>query len=85
MEVNMLLESIKFMFLGMGVVFLFLTFMIYVLKLQSYLIWKFFPEEDVVVKHKVESKSSENTNSQDSANKIAAVIGAIQHHKNKEI
>ena len=45
-EVNSLLEALKFMVLGMGVVFLFLTIMIYVLKIQSFILTKFFPEKE---------------------------------------
>ncbi|MBP9491090.1 MAG: OadG family protein, partial [Aliarcobacter sp.] len=42
-EVNLIAESIKFMFLGMGVVFAFLTIMIFVLKAQGKILTKFFP------------------------------------------
>lgn len=45
-EVNQLSEAVKFMFIGMGVVFLFLTVMIYALKLQAFLISKFVKEEE---------------------------------------
>lgn len=34
MEINLVAESIKFMFLGMGVVFAFLTIMIFVKRIQ---------------------------------------------------
>ncbi|MGE3301459.1 MAG: OadG family protein, partial [Arcobacter sp.] len=43
MEVNLIAESVKFMFLGMGVVFAFLTIMIFVLKAQGIILTKFFP------------------------------------------
>ena len=55
MEINLIAESVKFMFLGMGVVFAFLTIMIFVLK---------------------------DTKSQNETAKIAAIIAAVQHHKN---
>ncbi len=42
MEVNLIAESFKFLILGMATVFLFLILMIYVLKLQSYIIQKYF-------------------------------------------
>ena len=43
MEVNMISEAIKYMFLGMTTVFLFLILLIFVLKLQAKLLNKFFP------------------------------------------
>jgi oxaloacetate decarboxylase gamma subunit len=45
-EVNLIAESIKFMFLGMGVVFAFLAIMIFVLKAQGKILTKFFPQEE---------------------------------------
>ncbi|WP_306461062.1 OadG family transporter subunit, partial [Arcobacter venerupis] len=41
MEINLVAESIKFMFLGMGVVFAFLTIMIFVLKAQGAILTRF--------------------------------------------
>ncbi|MGE0052035.1 MAG: OadG family protein, partial [Arcobacter sp.] len=42
-EVNLIAESVKFMFLGMGVVFAFLIIMILVLKAQGIILTRFFP------------------------------------------
>ncbi|RXJ82952.1 OadG family transporter subunit, partial [Arcobacter cloacae] len=39
-EINLIAESIKFMFLGMGVVFAFLTIMILILKAQGIILTK---------------------------------------------
>ncbi len=87
-EVNMLLEALKFMILGMGVVFLFLTVMIYVLKIQTFLVTKFFPikEKEVIKKSTTVTKNEVRepaavVGSTDAA-KVAAIIAAIQHHKN---
>ncbi len=79
MEINLVAESIKFMFLGMGVVFAFLTIMIFVLKAQGAILTRFFPEKEKVVNTVV--ARSENTNNIEAA-KIAAVIAAVQHHTN---
>ena len=79
MEINLVAESIKFMFLGMGVVFAFLTIMIFVLKAQGAILTRFFPEKEKVVNIVV--PRSENANNIEAA-KIAAVIAAVQHHKN---
>jgi len=44
MEINLVTEALKFMILGMGVVFSFLIIMIFVLKAQAALLTKYFPE-----------------------------------------
>ena len=80
MEVDLVAESVKFMFLGMGIVYLFLTLMIYVLKLQSFLILKFFPQA-------TDTKTIQPLDSQkksDNDGQIAAVItAAIMHYKKR--
>lgn len=77
MEQNLVLESLKFMMLGMGVVFSFLIIMIYALKVQSVLINKFFP----IVEKKPTNKMSQVATS-DTAKKVAAISAVIQHHNN---
>lgn len=80
MEVNLTVEALKFMVLGMGIVFLFLILMIYVLKLQASLIAKFFPEaETTATKPATTLKANETTNN---STKIAAIVAAVQHHNN---
>jgi oxaloacetate decarboxylase gamma subunit len=78
MEVNLIAESIKFMFLGMGVVFAFLTIMIFVLKAQGAILTKYFPQENKVVNN----LPLNNTNIKTQAAKMAAIVAAVQHHKN---
>ena len=72
METNLIAEAGKFMALGMGIVFLFLVVMIYALKIQAKLIGKYFPEKKVTP-----SKPAVNNTA-----KTAAIIAAVQHHKN---
>ena len=81
MEINLIAESVKFMFLGMGVVFAFLTIMIFVLKAQGAILTRFFPEKEKVV-NLVTQRNSVNTNANTDTAKIAAVIAAVQHHTN---
>ncbi len=83
MEVNLIAESIKFMFLGMGVVFAFLTIMIFILKAQGAILTRFFPQKEKVV-NVVPQNNSVNTNANTNTEtaKIAAIIAAVQHHKN---
>lgn len=75
METNLIAEAFTFMILGMGIVITFLTVMIYALKLQSKLIGKYFPEK------KVSSPKLATTASSNTA-KTAAIVAAVQHHKN---
>ncbi len=81
MEINLIAESIKFMFLGMGVVFAFLTIMIFVLKAQGAILTKFFPQEEKKV-NVIPQSNSVNTTTNTEAAKIAAIVAAVQHHKN---
>lgn len=78
-EVNLVSEALKFMALGMGVVFLFLTIMIFVLKLQAFLIAKFFPEKE---KEKVCSWKPEKAVTTDDRDTTAAITAAIIHYNN---
>ncbi|WP_108060468.1 OadG family protein [Poseidonibacter lekithochrous] len=77
MEVNLVTEAFKFMLLGMGVVFSFLVILIFVLKAQTALITKYFPEKEKNIAKKPQKSAASN----DSA-KTAAIIAAVQHHKN---
>jgi len=78
-EVNLINEALKFMALGMGIVFLFLAVMIFALKLQAKLIAKFFPQE---VKASDNSKHLQTkvVNNEDQV--TAAITAAIIHHNN---
>lgn len=77
MEVNVIFEALKFMLLGMGVVFSFLVILIFVLKGQMSLIAKYFPE-----KEKKPVKKMQPTVASDNSAKIAAIVATVQHHKN---
>ncbi|HIQ47171.1 MAG TPA: Na+-transporting oxaloacetate decarboxylase subunit gamma [Sulfurovum sp.] len=75
-DVNLILESVKFMVLGMGIVFLFLTIMVIVVNIQAKLIAKFFPEEVPVT-----PTTSESNNESEH---VAAIIAAVtEFRKNK--
>jgi len=75
MEANLIDEAIKFMVLGMGVVFLFLTIMVYTLKFQAKIIAKYFPQDKTKP-----SKTKTITNDSNDIAKIAAIVATIQHH-----
>ena len=76
-EVNLVSEAFKFMALGMTIVFLFLTIMIFLLKFQSFLISKYFSLEEKVTVSK--PKNNINTDEKDT---IAAITAAIIHYNN---
>ena len=80
MEVNLTVEALKFMVLGMGIVYLFLIIMIYALKVQASLIAKFFPEQETPVAKPAPTPKADETAS--NSQKIAAIVAAIQHHNN---
>lgn len=75
METNLVIEGIKFMFLGMGTVFAFLIIMILCMNAMSIIVHKFFPEPH---------SSAETTGSapkQDTKKIVAAITAAIKYHR----
>lgn len=79
MEINLVAEAIKFMVLGMGIVFLFLTVLIFVLKAQASILTRYFPEKEEVKANTWQPSATDKNNE---AKKIAAITAAIQHHIN---
>lgn len=71
MEVDLVGESLKFMVLGMLIVFVFLLVMVQVMKLQAKIINKFFskPEPQVV--------PSSSNNVTEEAHHVAAITAAV--------
>ncbi len=79
-EVNNVMEALKFMVLGMGVVFLFLFILVKVVELQASLIAKYFPENTP----KTPAPPVGNATDEDENRRVAAVIAAItEFRKNK--
>ena len=77
MEINLVTEAFKFMLLGMGVVFSFLVIMIFVLKAQAALLTKYFPAKKIEAIKRPQQAASTNETA-----KVAAIVAAVQHHKN---
>ena len=75
METNLIMEGLKFMVLGMGTVFAFLTIMIIVVNIMSYVVNKFFPEP------KASDETSSPANKTDNKKVVAAITAAITHHR----
>ena len=79
MEINLVGESLKFMVLGMVIVFIFLVVLVQLMKLQAKLIEKYFPEKEVRPPVR-----GNNTIKVDDSQKTAAIIAAItEFNKNK--
>ncbi|MCK9454211.1 MAG: OadG family transporter subunit [Sulfurimonas sp.] len=75
MDTNLVVEGLKFMGLGMGAVFLFLTTLIFLMGMMSKIVHKFFPEVQP-------STSSSSSNTQSNQKKVAAAItAAIKFHR----
>ncbi len=74
-EVNLIGESIKFMVLGMTVVFAFLFILIQAIKLQAKVINKYFPEET--------PKAPTSSGQSDESQRIAAIIAAVTEFRKK--
>ena len=78
MEVNLVVEGIKFMVLGMGIVFLFLALMIFAMNVMSKIIHRYFPEpQPAPAKPRTAAPVGD-----DELKKVAAIAAAI-HHQNK--
>ncbi len=71
----MILEAVKYMILGMGVVFVFLYLMVIVLDLQHKLLMKLFPE------HFKDDEEPTITSKREKLKKVAAITAALHHMK----
>ncbi len=78
-EVNYVVEALKFMVLGMGVVFLFLILLVQIVKIQASLIAKYFPENTPKTPAPPVGNSDNDENQ-----RVAAIIAAVtEFRKNK--
>ncbi len=75
---NSLVEVIKLLLIGMGIVFTFIIVAVYMTK--GKILRKFFPQEEVQPQT-INVAMQANAVNTDLA-KIAAVIAAVQHHTN---
>jgi len=78
METNLVAEVIELLLIGMGIVFTFLIIAVYMT--QGKILRKFFPQEEMQTQTINVVLEANVTNTE--AAKIAAVIAAVQHHKN---
>jgi oxaloacetate decarboxylase (Na+ extruding) subunit gamma len=76
METNLVIEGIKFMFLGMGTVFAFLIIMILVMNAMSSIVHRFFPEPQASA-----DVTKTEAPKQDNKKIVAAITAAIKYHR----
>jgi len=76
MEIDLVAESLKFMVLGMIVVFVFLAVLVQLMKLQAKLIAKYFPDKEVQV-----PAAQSAANVANESVRTAAIIAAIAEFK----
>ena len=75
-EVNNVFDALKYMVLGMGVVFLFLFILVKVVEFQAKLIAKYFPEQSPA--------APAGNSADDEQRRVAAIIAAVtEFRKNK--
>jgi len=70
MEIDLVGEGLKFMVLGMTIVFVFLLVLVQVVKLQALIINKLFPE-------KAPEVPASSNNATQEAHHVAAIIAAV--------
>jgi len=78
-DVNNVVEALKFMVLGMGVVFLFLLILVKVVELQAKLIAKYFPENTPKT-----PAAPVGSTTDDEQRRVAAIIAAVTEFRNKK-
>jgi oxaloacetate decarboxylase gamma subunit len=76
MEVNLVVEGLKFMMLGMGIVFLFLVLLIIAMNVMSKIVHRYFPEPQT-------AETGTPAPAADKLKRVAAIAAAIHHHKTK--
>lgn len=74
MEIDLVGESLKFMVLGMLIVFIFLVVLVQVMKLQAKIINKFFPE-------KAPEVVATSNNATQEAHHVAAIVAAVSEFR----
>ncbi|KIM09530.1 MAG: Na+-transporting oxaloacetate decarboxylase subunit gamma [Sulfurovum sp. FS06-10] len=78
-DVNNVVEALKFMVLGMGVVYLFLYILVVLVKVQASLIAKYFPENIP----KIPTPPVGQTIDEDENRRVAAIIAAVSEFRKK--
>lgn len=81
MEVHLVSESIKFMILGMGIVFVFLYVLVQMMRLQAYIIGRYFPEAQ---QPEAATPTSGESEAEEKA-RVAAIVAAIREYRKTNV
>ena len=76
---ELVLSGVKLMFIGMGIVYLFLALLVWVIGMTSKLIQRFSPEAPIHISHPAPAGDIEEND----AELVAAITAAIHSHQNK--
>ena len=79
-EVNVVAEALKFMVLGMGIVFVFLIIMVYAMQLQAKIIEKYFAKEETPKTSTKQWQPTQANKDEEEKTLVAAITAAILHH-----
>jgi len=69
-------SGLELMLVGMGIVFAFLSMLVFAIKGMSALILRHFPDAPAVARSKPEAKADQDT--------IAAISAAVHHYRNRQ-
>jgi len=78
METNLVIESLKFMVLGMGIVYLLLALIVFLTTLQAKIVAKYFPDKPTTP---AGVKSNTPASSGDDGAVVAAIVAAVTKYK----
>ena len=76
MEVHLVSESVKFMILGMGIVFVFLYTLVVLMRLQAWVIERFFPE-----RVPQSGKAPTSSHEEEERARVAAIVAAVAEYR----
>jgi len=77
MEIDLVGEGLKFMVLGMAIVFIFLLVLVQVVKLQALIINKYFPE-------KAPEVAPASSSATQDAHHVAAIVAAVSDFRKNQ-
>jgi len=80
MEPHLVVESVKFMILGMLVVFLFLYLLVWLMRWQAMLIARFFPEPPRMEKPR-KFGGFPDEEAQEESRRVAVIVAAIREYR----
>ncbi len=80
-NVNLVVEGLKFMVLGMTTVYLFLLLMVFVLNIISKIVKKYFPTKKLSPIYTKREAPKISNSTQDNDAVVAAIVASIQEFK----